>query len=206
MIAYCTSPNLSALLLPFGDLFGVAHFGRTPLRQAPFSSHDVWRPLVRKWKKALILVVAVVLLGFVLNGVHMRYLLVTNPDDPRFDPRQFRFSNYSKPRGNEPEFKKAITKMFPPGTDKAYVDKILVDRAGARVDKNQNSRFHNPTDQDYTYVWSPSGLGGWLVNFIFDEHNKSRMMRMGITPIYGINPKAKWREDINSGRNAYDRK
>lgn len=112
--------------------------------------------------------------------------VVTDPDDPQFDPKEFRLQNYSRSRGNNAQLPKALVKIFPPGTDKTYVEEILVKQGNARVGVNQITEYHNPGDSDYTYIWSPSGLSGKLVRFVFDENNKATMMTMGKTPIYGV--------------------
>lgn len=115
-------------------------------------------------------------------------LVATDPDDPRFDAAKFRFSNYSSIKGNESQFNRAILKMLPPGTPKAYFDKILVKQAGARVTRNQTTPHHEAGESDYTYIWSPSGLGGWLVNVVFDADNKSVALIMNPSkPAYGVN-------------------
>jgi hypothetical protein len=135
--------------------------------------------------KRILITVAFVALAIFFLGLNMTYqpLAVTNPDDSRFDPRQFRFSNYSHKRGNEPEFNKALLRMFPPGTDRAYVEEILVQQGHAVASLNRNSPDHKPGETDYTYVW-----GSWLVNFVFDSDNKSvAMITAPSRPLYGIN-------------------
>lgn len=48
---------------------------------------------------------------------------VTDPRDPKFDATQFRFEDYS----SKSEISPIIHHMFPVGTDRSYVEKILVD-------------------------------------------------------------------------------
>lgn len=130
------------------------------------------------------------ILALGLSYLNWRYLpfVVTNPDDPRFDPKEFRFANYSRFRNNEGDVRGALAKAFPPGTDKSFVDKILIRKADAWVAENQKTQYHDPAHHDYSYVWSPSGMGGWVVRFIFDETNKSVMMKTGKRTIYGVDP------------------
>lgn len=156
--------------------------------------------ILKLWKPTLVLI-AVAVLGVILWGVYMRYFIVTNPDEPGFDPKQFRFSNYTRARGNEHDVRKALAKMFPLGTDKVYVDDILMKRAGAWIGNNENTEYHQRGDEDYTYVWSPSGMGGWTVRFIYDEDKKTKMMKMGKRSIYGVDPKDKfWEEKGHGGK------
>jgi hypothetical protein len=138
-----------------------------------------------KFVKQALIAVAVTVLAITLWGFNVIYhpFVVTNPGDPRFDPKQFSFSNYNRHRGNEGEFNKAIAKMFPPGTDKAYVDKILVEQSHAEASQNQNSPDHAPGETDYTYIW-----GSWLVNVVYDYNNKTVALIINPKrPEYGFN-------------------
>jgi hypothetical protein len=115
--------------------------------------------------------------------------LITDPDDPRFDPKHFRFENYSETNDH---FKRSITKMFPPGTDRACVEKILIEQGGATGGKNEANPRIPPELTSYTYRWPPGGMGTWLVRFHFDANDKSTMMTMGAGPIYGADPLYEW--------------
>ena len=116
--------------------------------------------------------------------------IVTNPDYKQFDPKQFQFSHYNHLARNEHEFNKALLKMFPPGTDKAYVEQILIKQAHATASPVEITKYHDPGDTDYSYIY-----GSWQVRFIFDSNNKSKMMKTGGVLHYGHDPKsAFWRE------------
>ena len=51
--------------------------------------------------------------------------IVTDPNDPNFEPSLFRFENYTTER----ELRNALITMFPKGTKRDYVDHILIDNA-----------------------------------------------------------------------------
>jgi hypothetical protein len=126
-----------------------------------------------------------IVLALVLWQLNNRYLpfVVTDPNEAGFDAKQFQFWHYSHHRGNESEFNKAIAKMFPPGTDKNYVDAILVEQGRAEVSQNQLSPDHQPGETDYTYI-----SGSWLVNIVFDSDNKTVALIINPKkPEYGFN-------------------
>lgn len=52
---------------------------------------------------------------------------VTDPTDPRFDPDKFSFRDYN----GRHETIDAFRKLFPPGTPKGFVDRVLVEAGGA---------------------------------------------------------------------------
>jgi hypothetical protein len=118
-------------------------------------------------------------------------LAITDPDDPNFDPEDFRFENYdqmrSYPKGEgwrKDPLTRALVKMFPPGTDRAYVDKILVEQAGALANKNPRAVHLRQGDVGYSYLWPPRTVGGWVVSFIY-RNDKSVSMKMGTNLVYG---------------------
>jgi hypothetical protein len=152
-------------------------------------------PLVIKSAIAILLIIVAVQ-AFVIWTFHYIYNpgVITDARDKRFDPKKFQFTHYSHMARNESEFNIALLKMFPPGTDKAYVEKILVKQAGATVSKNNAGRFHNPGESAYSYIW-----GNWQVSFVFDENNKTDTMKTGGVLHYGTDRKKEWREKINSG-------
>lgn len=72
---------------------------------------------------------------------------ITDPDDPNFDPMSFQFSDYL----NHTELIPILRTMFPVGTDRSYVEKILIEKNGAvekinfdgLIDKRIESGTHN---------------------------------------------------------------
>lgn len=108
-------------------------------------------------------------------GQAMDSLKVIDPSDPRFDPMKFRFEDYAGLH-TDPEPKlltPALLKMFPPGTEEAYIDKILVEQAGAGKYKYRGN------DKGYRYSrYAMGGLTGWVVIVIYDD-GKSVSLRRG---------------------------
>lgn len=74
---------------------------------------------------------------------------VIDPTDPRFDPLEFRFSDYS------PSYLLEVQPcLFPAGTPKSYVDHILVEIGGASVKKDdlrKHPEYYHPNMYKYTY-------------------------------------------------------
>ena len=93
---------------------------------------------------------------------------MTDPADPRYDPDKFRYFDYEPLwPGREGKHGDALRKLFPPGTPKEFVDRVLVEAGGAHAVANNN--FEHPV---WTYyhpkVWyrpkgSPSDA------FYFDD-------------------------------------
>lgn len=71
----------------------------------------------------------------------MQALKVTDPSDPRFNPDRFSFSDYK----DHDELVIAFRKLFPIGTPKKFVDRVLV-KAG----RAKESGPHKPTDYFYS--------------------------------------------------------
>lgn len=109
--------------------------------------------------------------------------VITDPDDPKFDPTQFRFEYYWQ--GKERELPAALLKMFPPGTDMAYVDKVLLTETKysyltIRKEEDQRSPDGSVTYGyviDYNVKWDLAG--GERVRFTFDKNNKSIWLYFG---------------------------
>lgn len=87
---------------------------------------------------------------------------VIDPTDPRFDPLEFRFSDYDSPS----YLSEVQPCLFPAGTPKSYVDHILVEIGGASVKKDelpQSHEYYHPNMYTYTY----SNLRDRLRHFLF---------------------------------------
>lgn len=95
--------------------------------------------------------------------------VITDPDDPRFDPMQFRFEYYKSRYANEWDLPRALIKMFPPGTDKSYINKMLVERAGAGVSRSIEN------EATYAYRWPHNAsMAGESFLVWIDAQEKSR--------------------------------
>ncbi len=86
---------------------------------------------------------------------------VTDPDDPRFDPLRFKFSDY---RPDEWQF--PLRKMFHPGDPRARVEDILMKRAGAW----SNLIMANFVSYNWHPWYSNINLYGILV--IYDDQDR----------------------------------
>lgn len=77
---------------------------------------------------------------------------VTDPNDPRFDPMRFKFSDYK-----ERELPTVLKKLFVHGNPREYVEKILVGSARANLmPKTQNFAIYHwqfPLFYSYTDSW-----------------------------------------------------
>jgi hypothetical protein len=107
-----------------------------------------------------VLVVALALASAAL--IASRPAPVIDPADPHFDPKQFRFSDYSQVHDRD-LFERTLLKMFPKGTSQSYVEKILVSRGGAECSKQQMPRTDTTGAQYFNCHWPPNGIGGWVV-------------------------------------------
>ncbi len=183
-----TIPPFPKLLFPASLVFVESFASCSGMKLAWFQANNS-KEASMKFAKPVLITAIVSLLAILLLAFNVinNSLAVTDPDDPRFDVSKFRYENY---RETNDHFRRKITKIFPIGTDKFYVDKILVKQAGARAPSpNDLTEYHNPGDTDYTYI-----KGSWLVRFIFDNNNKTVMMKMG-KPIYGTDPvETFWKE------------
>jgi hypothetical protein len=117
--------------------------------------------------------------------------VITDPDDPAFNPEEFRFEHYSEDKGNQWDLPAALLKIFPPGTPHSYIDKILVDQAGMKTALGRSG-------DRYDYMRTLTGLGGWLVHVFYDGNDRSRVFYLGGNRLYG-----EWKEiDKNNADNS----
>jgi len=103
---------------------------------------------------------------------------VTDPTDPRFNPDEFKFTDYKNPD----ELVVIYKKIFPIGTSKEFVDRVLVKAGGARCARSKT----------FEKLWScrkPRNYNDWEglgapFSLIFD--NKMRLLNInnGAEEIY----------------------
>lgn len=131
-----------------------------------------------------------VLIFFVSIGA-CNPMKVTDPAASGFDPDKFSFSDYQKPG----ELEDAYKKLFPPGTPKEFVDKVLIKAGGAK------SGFSGSERQN---IWSyrhPSNdwKGGPKDRIFFDQTNKLVNISIGGNfELYVDQPKFIQRSETNS--------
>jgi len=92
---------------------------------------------------------------------------VIDPTDPRFDPLAFRFSDYDSGFQSG----QVYACLFPKGTDKSYVDRILVDIGNAITQKNmvKNKDYYHPNEYKYTYSTPRSKFGHAMYTLVAEE-------------------------------------
>src|SRR5262245_22998176 len=141
-------------------------------------------------------IIAVALISLAALFFFWPHSVIKNPDDPRFDPKEFRFSNYSQ-KYEYLLFDKVMLKMFPPGTDKSYVQQILVRQGGADCSKQQMPPNSDPGEEYYNCHWPPRGIGGWVVVVVYNKEHKSMALVMNPKkPLYGIDPIYAYQRDV----------
>ncbi len=94
----------------------------------------------------LIILAAVIGYGFLAYPLPWK---VTDPASARFDYADFKFTDYHK----SGELGYALSCLFPKGTPKKEIDKILVDIGNAKVKKyeSKNTEFYHPNEFRYDY-------------------------------------------------------
>lgn len=142
---------------------------------------------IHMWLKAhpvrkLIFVMLVIFVSVYIWDKVMDGTKVIDPNDAGFNPEKFKFEDYSGLHTDiEPALLSGVlVKMFPPGTDEAYVDQILVERAGAQKRVYQKDIKHG-------YVYHKEALGGltgWVVIVIYDEERKTIDLRRPARSLY----------------------
>ncbi len=86
-------------------------------------------------KKSISLIICIIVIasagyvGAVSIGLAQNPVRVNDPDDPNFDPDSFSFNLYKFDREAKIEYFK---KLFPIGTSKEFVDRVLVQAGGAK--------------------------------------------------------------------------
>lgn len=112
---------------------------------------------------------------------------VTDPADPRFDPMKFSYFDY-KGTG---ERQKIFPVLFPVGTDKSFVDKVLVDAGRAKAERITDPKMYININSDwiaYSYFFEGTTayreLMGWgpvteNIGFYFDRNNKVAQITKG---------------------------
>jgi hypothetical protein len=110
---------------------------------------------------------------------------VTDPSDPKFDPYQFKFTDYSLQ-----ELDGVFIKLFHPGVDRTFVENVLVSRGGADIVKSGDViayAFKLPllyiSKGIPTFAYSE---GGCALRFKYDSSDKAVALQSCIGA--GFNP------------------
>ncbi len=105
-----------------------------------------------KRHRVLAAVLVVVGIGYLWYTMPFK---VTDPNDPRFVPELFRMRDYASYEGVRELQTKVFPKLFPIGTPKSYVDKMMIDRGGATI--NDQSDLDKG---DFSYDFMPLNMYG----------------------------------------------
>ncbi len=111
---------------------------------------------------------------------------VTDPTDPRFNPQNFRFTDYENSR----ELGEALRAIFPLGTEKEIVD-LALGKAGASVPNKGYTKpnvannytfflynYRNPRSEYLEYITMTSqGEFSWRVTAAFDDDGRLKEIR-----------------------------
>lgn len=114
---------------------------------------------------------------------------VTDPSDPNFDPLKFKYTDYY----SESEFAAAIKTMFPVGTKKNDVDRILIDIGEGTAkkynyqheslkDKNTyRYRYNSPFRKALITLFFPMPSDEWPSHYIAIDYDKEdRVERVNV--------------------------
>jgi hypothetical protein len=117
-----------------------------------------------KRSKFCVLVFQAVILSILFYFYQPYPFKVTDPTDPRFNPDRFRFSDYGPG-----ELKPAFRILFPIGTSKEFVERVLIKATGSTCG-------HNPK---YTNLWTcrePWSFRHWdiqpVFTIVYDEQSE----------------------------------
>lgn len=111
---------------------------------------------------------AALLLGWMLLSVPAK---ITDPNGPRFDPMQFKFSDY-QPK----QWPDVLRKVFQPGDSRAKVEAILVKHAGAVPQLLFDKKFIR-----YNWEPAPKSINHYGVLVVYDDRDRT----LGMTTTRG---------------------
>lgn len=148
-----------------------------------------------------IVVLALLWTGYSYFGVYHMPLpwKVTNPHDPQFNEEAFRFEDYYGRDGSE-RLRESMRVMFPIGTPKAKVDRILYENQpkyteatkwGAYIGKIEGGHPRKPDERNvyrYSYPPHPGAINVFFVIVFYDANDRVKEIydnRKG--PLYNAN-------------------
>lgn len=125
---------------------------------------------------------------------NIRHLLfgqvVVDPNDPNFDPKNFRFEYYSTSTIKRQYLTETFFKMFPPGTHQKIVDHILLDQADAvagsvatGLGNTYAIRYQWPNPRGYFGLNSLAG--GHVIIFKYNKMGRSIALHFNGARLYG---------------------
>jgi len=117
---------------------------------------------------------------------------VKDPDDPRFNPYEFSYLDTKGTIHREEIF----AKMFPVGTDKKFVDKVLIESGGAFSKKRVADPQH-PDWTKYSYIYRGTNAYRTVMmwgevtenmTFYFDDKEELMAIYNGSRPVVVSEP------------------
>ncbi len=90
-------------------------------------------------------------------------LKATDPGDLNYDPSDFKFTDYPLS-----EYPKVFDKLFPLGTDRKFIENVLVSSGGAHVEYLHDIVIYS---WQPPLVYFPKGLPTWGHGFNIDTHH-----------------------------------
>lgn len=100
---------------------------------------------------------------------------ITDPNDPKFDPYKFSFGDF-----NAQNEKYYLQALFPIGTDKVFIDKILIGAGKAK--KFQSSGDKNIWHYAIPEIITGFGRGSYIV--IYDKNDRLLNIQSPLTAKY----------------------
>lgn len=130
--------------------------------------------MANKMKPQLILLLCIALILCISVGLVQRTEKTTDPDDKKFNPYSFHFSDYSRD-----QYILVLPKILREGMPRDEIDKILIGSAGATT----SSITPNLIRYDWKYSWTDwqamltPDQGSWLV-VLYDDQGKLKSLEI----------------------------
>ena len=113
---------------------------------------------------------------------------ITDPNSPLFDPMKFSFRDY----GIKEELD-IFRKLFPIGTEKEFIDRVLVDAGNANM-------YQNPDNQNIWHYAPPEiivkGMGRAPYMIIYDNNKRLLNIQSPSTAQYAYTDQVKYKKGI----------
>ena len=144
-----------------------------------------------EFSKKVFLGLAIVTILLTGIGTSVALAKVTDPSNPAFNPDHFNFSDYK----DRNELIAVYKKLFPVGTPKETVDRVLVTAGKARCGQ----------DQTYKNLWicqQPRSFKNWDVgpNFLLIYDDEMKLLNINPNGLGDIYPNSTTRKDLKQNR------
>ncbi|MES2728941.1 MAG: hypothetical protein V4621_02430 [Pseudomonadota bacterium] len=123
-----------------------------------------------------IILLLVCLGAFIVYGENFGYpFKVTDPADPRFRVEQFDFADY---RGDRKALEHAFRVLFPVGTEKAFIDKVLLEYGKSQSYRLQNKNVWKYVPRPYVLHYILMLPRGPSYAYRFDSKDRLKNIKM----------------------------